>query len=808
MVARLKIAPSAPLPMRLPPSVPDCFERGSSVPRQDPLSPQAIKVAMGLADDFRHTAAMKFKAPEGAGFAMDGGIHRASSNPDDPPPQQSPRDTGSPQLDGPLLDALKNRMQDVFVHHLFDRSPQQREDMLTLITRTALGLTQMAQHSQIYQRQLMNTPGLVDGVLALLSCDLSEANAQAALLMSQVALANAETSEQLVHMPGLLDTIARMLSGRHEHSVDGAALLVNNLAGMGGLEAIMPMCKHEALMEALIERLETGTPLQLQRVVSATNHLTRSSVSAKALHKRRVPRILVRITNSEDESSTAMAYKGLATMALANMCGKDHATDALSHVEALGTIANFLRAAVAGTSYNGISFRTYDVLYPLAMLSSNAFTHRDMLQNGALDNVLKVVVDWEPGKYAGQFSAMRASTYPVLEVATDVMYELSHTPACRERMLKLGIMPCLERLVAHDSDSVQTHAAKVLWAIRDREDFLQHAVQVAKGMDAMAALAGRYNWTSKERTLRVNHLLTEQGLAPRIGDGSRWLLDAVANDKMDVIRMMLAGASEKTLGTCFRAFRAAVYKSRAAQKADTASYSALKAMYRMMNLSISRPFSTWRAYVLDKKRLIANARRIVLEWKNASLSRSYRAWVSMVETKKHMLRVCKKVLAQWQNRTIALALREWVFHFAEHKRITNAADRVLKRWTHQMIYQPFSTWVFRTVNFKHQRAVLAKIVAQMRNRAAAVAIHTWVARTRDVRRLRDAGNKVLRRWTHQGTAHAFLRWQGNVEAKQRLAGIMDRVLRRWTHQSLLAAMALWTEHVGSQKRMVSPATPG
>jgi len=41
------------------------------------------------------------------------------------------------------------------------------------------------------------------------------------------------------------------------------------------------------------------------------------------------------------------------------------------------------------------------------------------------------------------------------------MYELSHTPSCRERMLTMGIMPCLEKLVADDSDSVQTHAAKV-----------------------------------------------------------------------------------------------------------------------------------------------------------------------------------------------------------------------------------------------------------------------------------------------------------------------------------------------------------
>jgi len=52
---------------------------------------------------------------------------------------------------------------------------------------------------------------------------------------------------------------------------------------------IGPMTQHAALMSVLVNMLDSGTPLQLQRVVSTMNHLSRSSVSAKQLRARRVP---------------------------------------------------------------------------------------------------------------------------------------------------------------------------------------------------------------------------------------------------------------------------------------------------------------------------------------------------------------------------------------------------------------------------------------------------------------------------------------------------------------------------------------
>jgi len=146
--------------------------------------------------------------------------------------------------------------------------------------------------------------------------------------------------------------------------------------------------------------------------------------------------------------------------------------------------------------------------------------------------------------------------------------------------------------------------------------------------------------------------------------------DKQIDDRMDVVRMMLTGADDKTLGACFRAFRAAVYtlntspytphptpytlhlqpetrnpkpetrnpnpdpetrnqkpetripkpetrnpnpearnpkpesrqvwKSRAAKEIEGKSSGALRAMLRVMNLAISKAFTTWRNQVRHK----------------------------------------------------------------------------------------------------------------------------------------------------------------------------------------------------------------
>ena len=73
---------------------------------------------------------------------------------------------------------------------------------------------------------------------------------------------------------------------------------------------------------------------------------------------------------------------------------------------------------------------------------------------------------WRPGKYSSIFAPEKASTHPVLELATDILMHLAHDEACRARMHELGLEPVLERLLYHEEGTVRQHVLKVSVAWR------------------------------------------------------------------------------------------------------------------------------------------------------------------------------------------------------------------------------------------------------------------------------------------------------------------------------------------------------
>jgi hypothetical protein len=48
------------------------------------------------------------------------------------------------------------------------------------------------------------------------------------------------------------------------------------------------------------------------------------------------------------------------------------------------------------------------------------------IECGLVDLVVQVTAEWKPGLYAAAFSNAKASTYPVLELATDILEDLAH----------------------------------------------------------------------------------------------------------------------------------------------------------------------------------------------------------------------------------------------------------------------------------------------------------------------------------------------------------------------------------------------
>ena len=266
----------------------------------------------------------------------------------------------------------------------------------------------------------------------------------------------------------MIRRVYHLLLHAQPKSRESAGLLINNLAGAGGDEAIVELAKDEQLIKAMLCRLDSEDSLELQRITSAFNHISRSRASSWALRKLRVQEGLVRLL-SQTRYRQEEAWMGLATMALANLQGDDGAAYFSANPDTLPHLVEFLRCAVDQIKLNGIYFRVYDVLYSLSHLCRNAMNHAVLSDSGLVGVLCHIVSEWRPGLFEWNYTAQKCGTHPVLEAATDALYHLCESEGCRLLMQDAGIEQVCERFLVTEESVVQEYAAKVLWRVRDRQ---------------------------------------------------------------------------------------------------------------------------------------------------------------------------------------------------------------------------------------------------------------------------------------------------------------------------------------------------
>ena len=204
-------------------------------------------------------------------------------------------------------------------------------------------------------------------------------------------------------------------------------------AALGGEEAVEALTGNGKLMQQLVHRLDNShNSSTLQRLTGVFNHLTRSEVSARELQAHGVHDALRRLVGRAEVSESGEAqktYVGLANMAMANIVvHQEHHIPQLdrSQIPTIKSIVGFLQCALEKRKTNGILFSVYDVLYALDSLSKAHEPSIIGIECGLVDLVVQVTAEWKPGLYAAAFSNAKASTYPVLELATDILEDLAH----------------------------------------------------------------------------------------------------------------------------------------------------------------------------------------------------------------------------------------------------------------------------------------------------------------------------------------------------------------------------------------------
>jgi len=102
-------------------------------------------------------------------------------------------------------------------------------------------------------QELAKVDGLVEGLMCAAEHGSADVRAHGVFVLSQVAIAGPETAKKIALLPGLAEACCSAIasSARSERLALNWALLVNNVAALGGEEAARLLTAHRNLVQEL-----------------------------------------------------------------------------------------------------------------------------------------------------------------------------------------------------------------------------------------------------------------------------------------------------------------------------------------------------------------------------------------------------------------------------------------------------------------------------------------------------------------------------------------------------------------------------
>ena len=637
------------------------------------------------------------------------------------------------------------------------------------------------------------------GLVAGMGLGTLKMQSSSVFLLSQIALAGPHTAQRIALLDGLTGACAACSSANADATLTvNTALLINNLAALGGEEAVGALTADDALMRNLTRLLDSAQDAPtLQRLTGVFNHLSRSEDSAKCLHALGIMPALRRVTQRPHVSGSVEAheaYVGLASMAMANIAVRqEHHAPELSAQDkpAIKSIVRFLRCAVEKTDVNGIHFRVYDVLYALDSLSKSHERRFLGIDCGLVDLAVQVTAEWKPGQYASIFSDEKASTHPVLELSTDILKHLAHSETCKARMHTLHLESTLDRLLLTEQGAVRTHVLKVLWVLRDHERVVESARNIVAHVQTLQAVSELYELTpqsSDKMAVRLKREIHASTLDSKVSASIDWLQESIFADADSGAQVQSLRDSLLRTQTMLQiketeisqlGEEAAGLKKRLDTAQDRQLSKAREAadLKKSLNTAQDRQLSTTRelndvvqqlehckralaeaarsgvAEPVDPALAAAPARRVKLG--ASAPSGGARSPVCPVDKN---TRWVERVIARWARREVGAAFDAWKASVSNHKRVAMLGTRIVGHWTHLSLSRAYETWHYHAYELALSRDLLRRTAARMSMREVSLAFVSWKDNAVRQRRARLMCERMVQHWRHRCAAGAFEGW--------------------------------------------------
>ena len=461
--------------------------------------------------------------------------------------------------------------------------------------------------------QLWSVQGLPAALMQGVSQGSENLKRCALLLLSQLPLAGSHAAMDIAQQHGLVDACASVLvsvrmppqskadaaresAQRARRLIGAAALVVHNVAAVGGGQAQLVVAERQELPRALaVASDQAGDSGVLLSLTGVVYQLSLSRGAARVLNavgvcdalRRLLSRPLLAESASADEDEEP--YVLVAHMALANLaaCGTalPQSQGAQSTpLRVVQRIVGVLACAVQGRQLPtapGLALRVSDVMVALkavcACHDTDALRELVGLEASLVDHVARLVADWRDND--GLYADATGSGLATLAMGMDIMAHLGQSQRCLARMQQLGVDGSLARLTADAAamadTGVRERVMTMLWMLREEGQLLADVLALVTNCDSLrrhaAAAAQALGWSRKQLALRLTGCLQQRAYTPAealsVADALQgawaWLGDAMLYDRLARVKVLMLGADRKTLRAYFDQWQSnALHKDR------------------------------------------------------------------------------------------------------------------------------------------------------------------------------------------------------------------------------------------------------
>ena len=239
-----------------------------------------------------------------------------------------------------------------------------------------------------------------------------------------------------------------------------------------------------------------------------------------------------------------------------------------------------------------------------------------------------------------------------------------------------------------------------------------------------------------------------------------------------------------------------------------------KILQRYLLSGLSRAYISWRAFVDDDKKAMAEearleviVRKVGRRMASLVVARTFDRWVEVAEVKRTYRRKMAKVLRRWQRLELVAMLEKWIAMTDERILCRRVMNKILQRYLLAGQSRAFISWrafvdddKLRMVDDDRLNAVVRRVAKRMVQLSVARTFDRWYEHSTERREQRRKVGAVLKRWQQLELSAMLDKWAVMTDERILCRRVLNKIMQRYLLSAQSRAMISWRAFVDDDKK--------